>query len=149
MWKPTTSSTSHNQSSVLPIYSCLLPYINTTETTLSLSVNTAWHGKRCTPPHTATPWWSLVLNIKSRYFGGWDSLCKATDWYTGIVVGVETCEEWQTFSQEVINANWAIKVYGKCTLHWIYFWVKPFLALLGEDHRGPKNLLCCSRQKKC
>lgn len=114
---------------------------------LTLSLNTAWHGELCPPPHTAAPPWSLVLNIKSRYFGGWGSLCKATDWYTGIVVGGETCEEWQTFSLEVINANGAIKCYGKSTLHWIYFWVEAVLALLGEDHSGRKNLLCCRQTK--
>lgn len=100
-------------------------------------------------PTGAAPRWSLVPHIKSRHFGGWDSHCEARDWCRGIAVGVEACEEWQTFSLEVINANRDIKCYGKSKPHWIYPSVNLTLALLGEDHSDRKNSLCCCRQKRC
>lgn len=98
-----------SHSIICPPYLLLPPHDSTVETTLTLSVNTARRGKRCLPPQAA-PRWSLVPDIKSQRLGGWGRLCEATDWSTGADVGVQSGEEWKTFSLEVMNADPGHKV---------------------------------------
>lgn len=86
--------------------------------------------------------WSLVPSIKSHNSPGLCGLCKAGDWYIGTVVGVETWEEWQTFSLMVIDVDGASECCGESTPCLIYVWDSPCRALLGEYRGGRKNSLC-------
>lgn len=131
-------TTFHHLSSYLQ----LPPYISAGKTRLTLSVNTAYHHKRCSTSNGGLNHTGAWYDPLSRSIFPAESLCKASDWYIGTVVGVKTCEEGQTFSLMVINANWASMYNAKSILNWIYFWVDLFLALPGEDHREWKNLLC-------
>lgn len=44
-------------------------------------------------------------------------------------MGVEACEDCQTFSPEVIDANEDVKCYGKSTVQGIYSWFKVMVSL--------------------
>lgn len=86
--------------------------------------------------------WSLVPSIKSHNSPGLCGLYKARGWYIGTVVGVETWEEWQTFSLMVIDVEGASECCGESTPCLIYVWDSPCRALLGEYRGGRKNSLC-------